>query len=311
MVGRKLAAMAAVVALAGCDLRYALGFPEPQVAVAGAGPVELAYREAKGGLVIVSGRVNGKADVDFILDTGAPVTVLLDGPRTAALALDSSRARPLGDSDDPASPVGDIQGGFGIEFGPLAFSQLTAVVVPQRSLPCPERFEEVGFGGVIGADLFRRFVVEIDPAARRVRMHDPRTWSPPAGAASLPLSFRAGHPFVDTRVTLADGRTVDMRANVDTGMNRSLTLVAGSHEALEMPKDGPLRKSCFVNGVREEREGPAVTVGLGGLVLPVAKPIYSTSANPVAGRGASTIGAGLFRERRLFIDYPGSRLLVL
>ena len=50
-------------------------------------------------------------------------------------------------------------------FGPVTLSQVTAVVVPQKSMPCREKFDEIGFGGVIGADLFRRFVVEIDPAA--------------------------------------------------------------------------------------------------------------------------------------------------
>ena len=305
------AMIGAALALVGCGLRYALGFPEPQVAIAGTAPVELAFREAKGGLVILRGRVNGKADVDFVLDTGAPVTVLLDGPRTAALGLDSSRARRLGASDNPAAPIGDIQDGFALDFGAVAFTQLTALVVPQRTLPCPEKFEEVGFGGVIGADLFRRFVVEIDPAAKRVRVHDPRAWSAPEGAASLPLSFRGGHPFVETRITLANGKTIDMPVNVDTGMNREITLVAGSHEALEMPSDGTPRTSCFVNGVREEREGAAVTVDLGGVKLPVAKPIYSENPNPVAGRTASTIGAGLFRDKRLIIDYPGKRLLIV
>jgi hypothetical protein len=312
LVSRIGTLLAVSLALAGCNLRYALlGFPEPRVVTATQGPLELAYREAKGGLVVLRGRVNGKADVDFILDTGAPVTVLLDGARTTALGLDSSRARPLGGSNDPAAPVGDIQDGFALDFGAISFSGLTAVVIPQRTLPCPERFDEIGFGGVIGADLFRRFVVEIDPEAKRVRMHDPGTWRAPEGAATVPLSFRNGHPFVQTRVALSDGRIVDIPMNVDTGMNRELTLVAGSHEALRMPADGPTRKSCFVNGVREEREGAPVTVHLAGVPMPVAKPVYSDSPNPVAGRSASTIGVGLFRERRVIIDYPGKRLLVV
>ena len=43
----------AALALAGCDLHHALmGFPEPTVSVEGASPVELAYREGPGGLVL-------------------------------------------------------------------------------------------------------------------------------------------------------------------------------------------------------------------------------------------------------------------
>src|SRR5262245_21478255 len=106
-----LLAAATLLALAGC------GFREPKVAVDGALPLDLAYREARGGLVLLTGRVNGKADVDFILDTGAPVSVIIDGKRTAALGLDTSGARPLGDPSNPATPQGIIQGGMDFRFG--------------------------------------------------------------------------------------------------------------------------------------------------------------------------------------------------
>jgi len=303
--------VAAVALLSGCNLRYALlGFPQPVVQVAGAAPIELDYREGKGGLVILRGRVNGKADVDFILDTGAPVTVLIDGTHTAGLGLDSSRARPLGDPDNPGTPVGDIQDGHTMAFGPVTLSQVTAVVVPQESMPCREKFDEIGFGGVIGADLFRRFVVEIDPAARRVRLHEPAAWAAPAGAAAGPIAFRSGHPFVETRIQLPDGRAIDSRMNVDTGMNRTLTLAVGSHPALALPAGGKPKRSCFVNGVREEREGGPVSVVLGGATIPVAAPVYSTSPNAVDDRATSTIGIGLFKDRRLIIDYPGKRIFL-
>jgi hypothetical protein len=303
--------VAAALLLAGCNLRYALlGFPQPVVQVAGAAPIELEYREGKGGLVILRGRVNGKADVDFILDTGAPVTVLIDGTQTAALGLDSSRARPLGDPDNPGAPVGDIQDGHTLAFGPVTLSQVTAVVVPQKAMPCREKFDEIGFGGVIGADLFRRFVVEIDPAARRVRLHEPAAWAAPQGAAAVPIAFRAGHPFVETRITLPDGRAIVGPMNVDTGMNRTLTIAVGSHPALAMPANGTPKRSCYVNGVREEREGGPVAVVLGGASIPVAAPVYSASPNAVDDRATSTIGIGLFKDRRLIIDYPGKRLFL-
>ena len=306
----RIVVLAAALALAGCDLRYVLlGFPTPTVSVAAPYPLELAYREAKGGLVVLRGRVNGRADVDFILDTGAPVTVLLDGKRTAALGLDTARARPLGDPANPATPVGVIQDGFDIALGAVALSGVTAVVVPETTMPCRERFDEIDFGGVIGADLFRRFVVEIDTQARRVRLHDPASWRSPDGAASIPITFRNGHPFVKTRVTFGE-HVVDSGMNVDTGMNRALTLAVGSHPAIVLPAEGKPRKSCFVNGVREERDGAPVTMELGGTRIEVAAPIYSASPNAVDGERTSTIGIGLFKGRRLVVDYPGSRLVL-
>lgn len=301
----------AATALAGCDLRYALfGFPQPVAKIAGAFPVELSYREARGGLVILTGRVNGRAEVDFILDTGAPVTVLIDGPRTAALGLDSSRARRLG-GDSPAAPMGDIQEDFALAFGPVALTGMAVVVVPESSMPCREKFAEIGFGGVIGADLFRRFVVEVDPSARRVRLHEPSAWRVPPSATVAPIAFHAGHPFVEATLRTGDAE-IPLRMNVDTGMNRALTLAVGSHPAIVMPSNGVVRKSCYVSGVREEREADGlVEVGLGGARIPVPKAVYSQSPNAVDGERTSTLGAGLFMGRRHFIDYPGRRLVLV
>jgi hypothetical protein len=301
----RIFAVAAVLALAGC------GFPEPKVAVDGALPLELPYREAKGGLILLAGRVNGKADVDFILDTGAPVSVILDGKRTAALGIDTSDAKPLGDPSNPGTPVGVIRGGMDFRFGPVAFKDLTAVVVPDRTMPCRERFEEIGFAGVIGADLFRRFVVEIDTTRRLVRLHDPKSWQPRAGASVLPISFRNGHPHVDVTVKLPSGAEVTESMNVDIGMNRGLTLAVGGNPAFVMPPPGATpKKSCYVNGVREERVGEPVSVALGETVIAVEAPNYSDYPNAVSDKRVGSIGASLFQGRRVTIDYPGKRLVV-
>jgi hypothetical protein len=306
-----LATLAAVPALGGCMLQYALfGFPAPQV-TAPRPVVEMAYREGPGGLVLLKGRVDGKADVDFILDTGAPVTVLIDGARTAGLGLDTSKAAPLGDPKDPASPVGVIQDGFALDFGDIALRKLTAVVVPQKTLPCPDRFEAVGFGGVVGADLFRRFVVEVDTRAKKVRFHDPASWKLPAGAASAPITFRGGHPYLHLPLRLASGKQVEAEMHFDIGMNRGLALNAGSHPDLVFPAEGKVLKKCLVNGMREDRQGPRATLAIGGRELADEGPSIAPPGQAIADQKHGSFGIGLLRERRFVFDYPGKRLVLL
>ena len=299
----KTACLLPILLLAAC------AFPEPTMDLRSPLPIDLAYREGPGGLVLMSGRVNGKQDVSFILDTGAPVTVLIDGKRTSLLGLDTSKARPLGDPDDPATPVGVIQKDFGVAFGPVMLSGLSAVVIPQDRIPCPERIDAVDFGGVVGADLFRRFVVEIDPASKRVRLHDPAAWKLPPDATVIPLTFRGNHPSVPARIVLASGEAVEHDVHFDTGMTKALSLVAGSHPAIVMPAEGKTRKSCLVNGLQEERIGAPASVSLGGRPFAVDEPIYSDGTRiKVQKNGA--IGIALFRDRRFAIDYPGKRIVV-
>jgi hypothetical protein len=297
--------------LGGCELHDAMmGFGEPTITVSGTLPQELAYRKTREGHVILTGRVNGKADVDFILDTGAPVSVLFDGGQTSSLGLDTRNAKPLGDPDNPATPVGVIQRGLQVSFGAVTLSELTAAVIPEKSLPCRERFEQANAGGVIGASLFRRFVVEIDPVVMRVRLHDPTQWRLPDGAAVVPITFRNGHPFVDAKILLGNGREFAGEMNLDIGKARELSLVAGSHPAIVMPAEGQASRSCYVNGIRDERVGSPVEVAIGKLRIPVEKPLYSATPNAVDSRSSGSLGIGLFQGKRLTIDYPGRRLIV-
>ncbi len=306
-----LACVLAAACLSGCNLHTALfGFPEPVIAPATFLPVELPFREGPGGLVVITGRVDGRQDVEFILDTGAPVTVLLDGPRTAQLGLDTRGARRLGPADDPAVPTGVISPGHTLAFGPLALERLTAVLIPVASMPCAERFEAVGFGGVIGADLFRRFVVEVDWKARKVRLHDPKLWSA-AGARTIALTFVDGHPFVAASVRLPGGEAVATRLHLDTGMNKALSLTVGAHPSFTMPAHGRGRGDCFVSGTRLTMEGAPVTLAMSEVTIADVVPSYSESAPRLGKRVAGSMGAALLRQYRVAIDYPGRRLLIL
>jgi hypothetical protein len=299
----------AAAALAGCDLHHALfGFPEPKYEVAGGSPIELTYRDGAG-LLIVEGVVNGTA-ASFVLDTGAPVTVLVNGPRLAPLGLDTSKARKLGPADNPAVPVGIIQPGFTIAFSGLTLSGVTAVVVEGASMPCRERFEAANFQGVIGADVMRRFVVEIDPAEQRIRLHEPAHWSPPATVGTLPLEFSAGLPFTQAELRDPAG-TVPVRLLVDTGSNDSLSLIAGSRPELAIPAQAQPRKSCYVAGTRRTWRGEPLDLAFGDAVASRIQTSYEDGDSVLRGERNGAVGIGLLKRYAFAIDYPGRRIVLL
>jgi hypothetical protein len=305
------AAVAAVLVLTGCDMaRLVMGFTEPTVTATFNGdPIDLKFREGPGGLVIITGNVNGLGNADFILDTGAPVTVLLDGPGSKHLKLDSSKARKLGSADNPAAPVGTITPGFSIDFGAVKYSDLTTVVIPQNTMPCAERFAAINFQGVIGADMFKHFVVEIDHAAKRVRLYDQKHWKPNGGSV-LPLSFNNGHIYADLAVSL-NGSKVPVRMHVDTGKNESLSLLAGSKPEIVMPTEGEIRKACFVQGTVETRRGPPLEVALGGVSAKEVPTTYEQRDQIQLGHRHGAIGIGLLKRYVTTFDYAGKRMVLV
>lgn len=312
-------ALGLLLPLAACDLQYAImGFSEPNVQVAAKGaPVELPFREGPGGLVLITGKINGGGSYDFILDTGAPVSVILDGPGTEALKLDTSKARKLGDPDNPATPTGVITPGFSFEFGAVKFSDLTAVVIPRKVMPCAERFNALNFQGVIGADLFKRFVVEIDHERKRVRLHDPAQVPAAlaaqlgtARAAELPLTFRNGHIYTDLKVRLAES-DVPVHVHVDTGKNGTLSLITASKPEIKAPANGTVQESCYVNGTAKSLRGDPVTLRLADTVARDVPVTYEANDQVKLGKRQGAIGITLLKRYVTWIDYPGKRMVLV
>ncbi|HYE48235.1 MAG TPA: hypothetical protein VEB20_01495 [Azospirillaceae bacterium] len=273
-------------------------------------PLEVPFRQA-GGLVLVPVTVTAgpgrQAMLDFVLDTGAPVTVLLDGPGTAALALDLSDARKLGDPDEASTPVGAFRFGFTLDFGPLSLEGMPAVGIPLSTMPCTDRVAGIGFQGVIGRDLFRRFVVEMDFGRQVLRLHDPAAYRRDPGVPTLPLTEENGHVFAEGTVRLADGRETAGLVHLDTGSTAGLNVVAAS-AGLAPPEGAAARRVCQVNGLLETREAGLSGVTLGGAETAGVPTSFILGSKPMTDRHVASAGMGLLGRYDLVIDYPGATL---
>ncbi|MFV3128404.1 hypothetical protein [Niveispirillum sp. KHB5.9] len=305
--------VAALALLPGCLVVDSMRFQQARDAAmavpAGPLPLELPMQDMDG-LITFPAKVNGKADLLFALDTGAPVSVLLAGAETAPLGLDLSDAQKLGDS--PASPIGSFRFGFTVDMGPVALRDLPMIAVPIDTMPCRDRLDKMGVRGIVGADLLRHYVVEADFDADRLRLHDPKGWAPPSGATILPLEFKDGHIYVQAGVTLPDGRQADGLFHVDSGKNTALLLRVGTDPAFLMPPaGGKTRHACYINGLEEQREGDAVVLRAAGAAMPAVPSLYSPPGSLKMGGSIGTIGAGALRRWNVTFDYPGKRLILL
>ena len=127
----------------------------------------------------------------------------------------------------------------------------------------------------------------------------------------MPITFDHGHAFVDTKVTLPDGRFVTLPMHLDSGMTSALALVADRDSVLAMPEGGQATKVCFVSGWRDGRSGPAVSVGLGSAMFPNVATSFSTKADRPAVQQRGAVGSGLLSQRPYAVNYPGKRLVLL
>ena len=272
-------------------------------------PVSLPFRDVDG-WVVVQGSINGAAPIDFVLDTGAPIMALLASSATEHLALDMSGARRLG--DDVASPFGARQDDLDIRIGPLTLHDHTALAIPAETIKCkgPEQ-PDPPFQGVLGHDLFHRYVVEFDYDRQRVVLHDPAQWTVPAGATVVPAEIDGRMPFVEATVQPPNGASYTARLHVDTGAGIDLSLFPQANPAIQLPEEGAESTACFVGGLATYRTGAPVAVALGGGSAVSTPAMYSTGRETMTGGEHGRLGVRFLRRHNVVFDYANERLVLL
>jgi hypothetical protein len=268
-------------------LRLAAALFHPSSAVAA---TEIPF-DSGAGMIWVEVAVAGQAGpLHFLLDSGASASV-----------LDLGTARRLG---TPLGAGQSVQGvntrgtawslpGFAAEVaGARVPASILALDLAPVSAECRRHID-----GLLGADFFHGKVVQIDYAARKVRLLAPGDVR--AAGAAVPLSTRNG--VFCARVSVAGSPAEWTR--VDTGCNSALQWVASP--------GGPGRLGRATIGLSS---GGATSIGaevqLGSERLTGVK--VGLHARPIFPGEAGLLGGGvLSRFASVTFDAPGGRLVLV
>jgi hypothetical protein len=229
------------------------------------------------GVLVVPAEVMGVSG-DYILDTATPHTQLADSQAQTAGYAETALRGPI------------RLAGLSLQDRPVA---VAALDLRTGALPTP-------IAGVIGADVLRRYVLDVTFAPCRVRLSPAGRAGPfRAPIAVLPLVWKAGRPTA--RAAVADGPHAfagdfALAVGGDTPIRLSDALAAapGAAKPKELYPGGNLRprlRALSFAGTLAERPR-------GGLVL---------AEDP---KLAGEIGAPLLAHWRLRFDFPRGRLLL-
>ena len=102
--------------------------------------------------------------------------------------------------------------------------------------------------GLVGAELFENYVVEMDFDRSQFRVFQPDEFTPPANTAWIPLIAENHRFFIDVTLEVSEKKTVTRRVRVDTGSEDSV--------ADEVVKDGTnVRETTLGNGLGANYKG--------------------------------------------------------
>jgi hypothetical protein len=259
--------------------------------------------------IVIPVTVGDHAPASFILDTGASRTSL-DKDYAARIGIaGNERTTTIGAGGGPLDVA--LARDVSVRFGDHALQLDRAALIPFANISL--RLGRA-MDGVLGAEAFAAYVVELDYQNSEVTFHDRAAFQSPAHAVRLPIKFDGALPVIRAKLTLSDGRTADARLLVDTGAGASIILTAAFTRkqrialpnAVEFPSGG-------VGGMTSVRTGRIPRIQLGTIALD--DPLTSLSGDTAGALHDPDIdgllGAEVLRRFTVFADYKRKELLLV
>jgi hypothetical protein len=168
-----------------------------------------------GELMLVEVLINDSAPAVFVVDSGAPHTV-----------LDPKFVRELGLKTQPVASVTGTGAGAvenskttpGImKIGELKINLPEPWVIDLSKVPIPSNAK-----GLVGAEIFRKYVVRINPLESTFTVFDPATFQYTGNGASVPLIVERDKLFLEAELEVPAGKISKHKLRIDTGSESSV-----------------------------------------------------------------------------------------
>lgn len=280
---------------------------ESEVSQVNVNPVTIPF-DFIGDYIIAKVRLNNKTEEKFIVDTGASQTV-----------LDKSVAQKLGPFTGGSYSI--TTGGKALDVnymtlsslavGDVSMDNVTAMVYDISSLTLAPGSK---IGGLLGANVLRRFLVTIDYRDKVLILANPRSVAIPKGATVLPITpvFSAAVPVV--KATLDDKLSANFL--LDTGAPFNNLPVSLAKSLLNAPVL-PVAKASGLDGQKISMGAVRFkTLKLDNLVI--ADPVFAVSPQMAAtspsglftASALGILGNPVWRQFRTTLDYRNERLIL-
>jgi len=206
------------------------------IPAASQGKVEIPF-EYENNFIVIEVIFNRIFPLRFILDTGAEHTILTNREITDMLAVNYQRRFTILGADMQTELYAYLVRGISMEIEEMDFLNRSILVLEEDYFRF-DQFAGINVHGIIGADMIRRFVVEINYRRKTVTFHDPRRFN--EGRVSdfnvLPADFHRGKPYINAYTRLANNLEINTKLLMDTGASISLLLYTDTDTLLRLPE---------------------------------------------------------------------------
>jgi len=206
--------------------------------------------EIHNNLVIVPVILNNQLPLKFIVDTGVRTTILTEKIYSDILRLAYSKKFTISAPGGLNSVNAYIANNVTIDM-PGVHGRGHAMLVLENDFL--ELRSSLGseVHGILGYELFSRFVIKIDYEARLMTLMLPQKFKPSRKYTRLPITVEDTKPYYVAELKVNDTTSISAKLMIDTGASHGLFLDTESNDKLNVP---PKNISCTIGK------------GLGGII---------------------------------------------
>jgi len=265
--------------------------------------------ELSSNLILLRARVNDSALLWFILDTGADSTVI-DTQLAKTLGL-KARGREVGTGSAGTATALIFKGNS------LKLPNVEAVNLKISGLPIDFVSAPLGrkISGVIGNDILKQLVIEVDYESQVVNLYQPESYSYSGSGEVIPVTLEDNLPFIRARIALAGRPVIGGKFELDSGATGAIlfnTPYVNRNKLLDSISKTIQSREGGVGGTAKAFSGRVKTIRLGSFQLEnsVAKFSRATRGDDASASYDGLIGGDILRRFKVVFDYSRRRMIL-
>lgn len=266
-------------------------------------------------LIIIPMFINGSDTMRFILDTGVESVLITELTKRDSLNLlyvrkINIRGLGLGEEIEAFQSYGN-----NFEFSDIVGKNIDMLILKQDIFFLSSKLG-MEVHGLIGYDIFKSFIVEIDYDRQLLTLHNPaRVKRKKLKGVVFPLSIENTKPYLHASITQDDSSQIDVKLIIDTGASHSISLDRTDSSRIKIPLQ--TIETYLGKGLSGDIQGKIGRIlalkladfQLKDIAASYPDEIYTKNVAGVGHRNGN-LGADVLKRFHVIFDYQSKQLLL-
>jgi predicted aspartyl protease len=200
----------------------------------GSKTVELPFRKVSN-LMIVPIKINGNGPFDFIFDTGSESGLIFEKSIIPDYNLENARKIPVYAKDGEKLTELIVANRLTVTLNGVHGIDQTMLVLKEDIMDVHNVLGS-NIYGVLGSEIFNRFVVEVDYVEQIIKLHDPSSFKKPQNYKAVQLEINNFRPYVTVKLGQKGTKQFKAKLLVDSGASSAMFLDESNNENIPLPK---------------------------------------------------------------------------